>query len=107
MDELPEFDAKAELAGIRAQSNRVDEIIKDHQALFQRNPKTTKDKYEELHDIGKFILAVGDTLKIQVPEVVSEFPDFILKQEQCKIGIEHTRLMSEEMKAMVKTESIT
>ena len=104
LEQMPEVDIYDELAKIRQQSQRVNEIIKDHQALFLRNPKTTKDKYEELHDTGKFILAAGDNFELHVPEKITDFPDFILNGEHMKqIGIEHTRLMSEEMKAAVKT----
>jgi hypothetical protein len=103
VEEIADFDQASALAEIRKQSNRVNEIIKGHKLLFDSNPKITKDKYEELHDIGKFILATGDVFTIQVPEVPADFPDFILAQKHYKIGIEHTRLMSEEMKAVVKT----
>lgn len=102
IEEVPVLDPATALTEIRKQSNRVNEIIKEHQALFQRNPKTTKDKYEELHDIGKFILAAGDNLKIHVPNTVSDFPDFVLKDERQIIGVEHTRLMSEKMKAIIE-----
>jgi hypothetical protein len=104
VSKVPEFDLTKELAEIRKQSDRVNEIIKGYKELLLTITKSTKDKYEELHDIGKFILASGDTLTIQIPEVIFDFPDFILiNEDQERIGVEHTRLMNEEMKAIIKT----
>lgn len=52
--QAPDFDPIKALEEIKNQLSRVNDIIKTHKMALESNPKTTKDKYEELHDIGKF-----------------------------------------------------
>lgn len=103
--QVPDFDPIKALEEIKNQSSRVNDIIRTHKTALESNPKTTKDKYEELHDIGKFILASGDQFKIYTPDLIPTYPDFTLTYGNYKIGVEHTRLMSEEIKATIKTAS--
>ena len=47
------MDHAAAMGEIKSQQDRVNDIIKEHETLFERDPKTTKDRYEELHDYKK------------------------------------------------------
>ena len=89
---------------MRGECDNVQRIIETCKAKFDTDPKITSDKYEELYDIGKFILFSKDKLKIHVPEVIQECPDFTLLYlyNQLKIGVEHTRLWSNETRAIFK-----
>jgi hypothetical protein len=62
-----------------------------------------EDKFEELEDVGRFLIATNDSLKLIVPDALPEYPDFLLASDNFVIGLEHTRLLSNELKATYKT----
>lgn len=100
LDHVPLFDYEAEIAKMRAQHEKVQKIIAGVKALLDENPKTSPGKYEELYDIGKFIIFFND--RFEILPVVQEYPDFTLTYEHYKIGIEHTRLWNDKERAMFK-----
>lgn len=64
-------------------------------------PKITKDKFEEVLDLGRFIIALDKGLEIIIPSKLLPYPDFIVKQNNRLIGIEHTRLVKPQSKAII------
>lgn len=97
---VPLIDFEAEKARMRAQHEKVSAIIEASKKLLAQNPKTTADKYEELYDIGKFIVFFDDNFKI-LP-AIQEYPDFTLVYDDYTIGVEHTRLWNNKKRAMFK-----
>ncbi|TDH18145.1 hypothetical protein EXU57_24145 [Segetibacter sp. 3557_3] len=102
LEQLPHTNFTEQLAKIQLESGRVDKIISNYKTKLQFDPKTSQDKYEELQDIGRFILANGDKLHIPIPATIPEYPDFILSYKGWTIGVEHTRLMSNKGRAAYK-----
>lgn len=102
LEQVPPIDFEAVKAKMRGEYEKVQKIIESSKALLDSDPKTRLDKYEELNDIGKFIIFFNENLQIHVPEVIQKFPDFTLLFNQFKIGVEHTRLWNNEARAMFK-----
>lgn len=100
LEDVPFFDYEAVKTKMRAQHEKVQKIIAGTKSLLDENLKTKPDKYEELYDIGKFIIFFND--KFQILPAVQEYPDFTLLYEQYKIGVEHTRLWNNKERAMFK-----
>jgi len=102
LEEVPSIDFEAEKAKMREQYEKVQKIIAPSKALLDSDPKTSQDKYEELNDIGKFIMFFNDQFQIHVPQAAQEYPDFTLLFKEHRIGVEHTRLWNNEARAMFK-----
>jgi hypothetical protein len=102
-ERLPEINFDEEKRKIRNESDKVKMIIKDYKGKLDTIANITQDKYDELQDVGKFILFANEKFKIDVPSQILKFPDFIISFENQKIGLEHTRLINEETKATIKT----
>lgn len=103
IEQTPNIDFEAAKMRLRIEKEMVDNIIENYKAKLDSNPKTGSDKYEELIDIGKFIVSFNSELKLFVPDEILKFPDFIVLLQERKIGIEHTRLMAEGNKAIFKS----
>lgn len=103
IEKVPKFDFENEKARLTNEMKRIEMITKDYKAKLDNSANVTQDKYDELFDVGKFILFANNNFKIEVPNDLLRFPDFILSFEEEKIGLEHTRLMNEETKAQFKT----
>jgi hypothetical protein len=103
LNQIPQVDFPAAKSKIKEEISKVEEIISEYKNKLQNTPGITQDKFDELSDIGRFIVASNERLKIIIPEKISVFPDFTVKMEERIIGIEHTRLMNEEIKATIKT----
>jgi ribosomal protein L23 len=99
VDQLPTMDIKSEFDRNRNNWMRVSEIIAPYEAFLQGQAKTSADKFEELTDIGRFIVAWPDKLRLIVPEKPLEYPDFIIQFLERTVGIEHTRLINPTLKA--------
>ncbi|HZH63976.1 MAG TPA: hypothetical protein VEY10_03725 [Flavisolibacter sp.] len=102
IEEIPAFNSAAMLSVIKERSDRLKKVIEGFTALLSTNPNTRKDKYDELDDIGRFIIAANDEpggnggiFEMEVPEKLAKHPDFVLTYSGKKIGVEHTRLVSE------------
>lgn len=100
LEQVPHIDFEAEKAKMYAQWRKVEQTIAGMKALLDSDPKTKPDKYEELYDIGKFIVSFND--KFQIDASFQEYPDFTLLFEQYRIGVEHTRLWNDKERAMFK-----
>ena len=74
-------------------------------AHLKLNPKTSADKYQELEHLGKFIVATGDPIVIELQEQSLTYPDFIVRFNGKRIGIEHTRLMDREVNQLISVNS--
>lgn len=81
----------------------IQEIIKPFKTFLENQPKIKPDKFEELTDIGNFILASKLPIHLQVPKAIQKYPDFTIALEGEMIGVEHTRLINGEMKAVTAT----
>jgi hypothetical protein len=101
IEEMPAIDSDIWLVMARERSKKVRKITEDFKALLDSKPHP-KDKDEELDDIGRFILAANEEppankeFALDVPEEIARFPDFILSYAGKKLGVEHTRLLSED-----------
>lgn len=72
---------------------------------FLTTKKATKDKFEELYDVGKFLSSLYINATIEIPENLSAIPDFIISVDNNRIGIEHTRLIHVNSQIWIKTVS--
>jgi hypothetical protein len=70
---------------------------------FLKENKSTKDKIEELHDVGKFIKNYHEKLELLVPTSVDQVPDFLVQNNDRTIGIEHTRLIDNQIEKVIGT----
>ena len=102
LERVPPIDFEAIKSKLRDEYYKVQKIIEACKLKFDSNAKITADKYEELNDIGKFILFANERLQIDVPEIIQEFPDFTLLIDHLKIGLEHTRLWNNRTRARFK-----
>jgi hypothetical protein len=64
-----------------------------------------KDKFEELYDLGKFLVSLNISVALEIPSHTSAIPDFIISSGNKRIGIEHTRLMNTNSQIWIKTVS--
>jgi ssRNA-specific RNase YbeY (16S rRNA maturation enzyme) len=99
LNELPQSNARAEIERNRANWMAVCDVIQPYKSFLESTAKTTNDKFEELTDLGRFIIAFPDKLEIVIGDTPLKYPDFIVKRGNQNIGIEHTRLMDKNLKA--------
>jgi len=102
LEQVPRINVYAMLANMREQSTKVQMIIEQCKVRFKNEPKINEDRFEELSDIGKFILSTNKAFLIDVPAVLPEYPDFTLLFNHFKIGVEHTRLWDSKTRAIYK-----
>jgi hypothetical protein len=81
----------------------VKNITQPYKDFLQSQTKTTKDKYEELIHLGRFIIDSGFELTIVIPDEPIIYPDFLVSFEEEIIGVEHTRLINPQAKAIIQT----
>ncbi|WP_147387931.1 hypothetical protein [Pelobium manganitolerans] len=93
------MDIKSEFARNRNNWMQVSELIAPYEAFLNGQAHTGADKFEELTDMGRFIVAWPDELDLIVPDEPLEYPDFIVKSSETTIGIERTRLINPALKA--------
>jgi len=101
-NELPISNIRAEIERNRANWNEVNCVTQPLKALLESTPGTTSDKFEELIDLGRFIVASPEQLEIVVNDKLLKYPDFVVKRGNENIGIEHTRLIDPNLKAISK-----
>ena len=99
VDQLPPMDIKSEFERNRNNWMQVSELIAPYEAFLKGQAHTSADKFEELTDIGRFIVAWPDKLDLIVPDEPLEYPDFTVQSSGRTIGIEHTRLINPSLKA--------
>lgn len=99
VDQLPPIDIKSEFERNRNNWLQVSELIAPYEAFLKSQPHTSPDKFEELTDIGRFIVAWPDPLFLSIPDALLEYPDFKIQLNERTIGIEHTRLINPTLKA--------
>jgi len=99
VDQLPPIDIKSEFERNRNNWMQVSELIAPYEAFLKGHAHTSSDKFEELTDIGHFIVAWSDKLDLIVPDEPLEYPDFTVQLSGRTIGIEHTRLINPTLKA--------
>jgi len=100
---VPQINFPAAKTKIREESQRVNAIVAEYKLKLQSIRGIRADKFEELHDIGRFILAYDQNIALITPQIIPKFPDFKVKRGNDIIAIEHTRLIREETKASIKT----
>lgn len=99
VDQLPQIDIKSEFERNRNNWIQVSELIAPYEAFLKGQAHTSADKFEELTDIGRFIIAWPDKLSLIIPDIPLEYPDFTVQVSGRTIGIEHTRLINPILKA--------
>ena len=72
---------------------------------FLTSKGAPKDKFEELYDVGKFLISLKINGTLEIPNHISAIPDFIISSENKRIGIEHTRLMNTNSQIWIKKVS--
>ncbi|MFC3560203.1 hypothetical protein [Pedobacter jamesrossensis] len=99
VDQLPPMDIKSEFQRNRDNWMQVSELIAPYEIFLKGRANTSVDKFEELTDIGRFIVAWPDQLQLIVPDEPVKYPDFTVRSSERTIGIEHTRLINPTIKA--------
>lgn len=85
-----------EIANMNVLDGTLNSIIGQHLKGLDKNNRDDDKKSLELCHIGKFITLLENKYSI---ESVQESPDFIIADsEQNKMGVEHTRIFSEDHK---------
>jgi len=79
------------------------EFTARYRQLLDRTPKIKKDKYEELTDAGRFLLKTKLPVSLQVPEKPPTYPDLVFTLGEEPIGLEHSRIINEQMKRSTST----
>lgn len=103
LEQVPSIDFEAVKSKMRSEYEKVQKIVEGCKAKFDSRPKVSSDKYEELNDIGKFILFANDNFQIHVPEVFQDYPDFTLLIDGLRRGVEHTRLWDSKTRALFRS----
>lgn len=99
VDHLPPIDVESEFKRNRENWIKVSELISPYEFFLKSLNNTSQDKFEELTDIGRFIVAWPEELELIVPDKLLEYPDFTIRSSKKTIGIEHTRLINPKIKA--------
>jgi len=84
----------------------VKKLIDPFLEMLKSNPKNTPDKYQEIFDLGKFIISSKLDIQIIVPEKPLPYPDFTVLLEGNLVSIEHTRLIKPQEKAVIATAKL-
>jgi len=87
------IDIPGSVAKVRANSDAVKARTASFHALLAANPKTARSKFEELQDVGRFLVASGQEFQLDLSSIDLPYPDFIIKFGNELIGLEHTRLL--------------
>lgn len=103
IEQVPRNDFEDEKRKLTDQRNKLEKIIADYKDKLEGDTSITQDKYEELYDVGRFILFTNEEIRIHIPDEILKFPDFILLLQDQQIGLEHTRLINKEIKAIFET----
>lgn len=93
IESLSGLNITSEISKLNERYNQTEEFIKEYKDFLSRN-NSQKGKYQELSDIGKFILVLNEGHKFEIPSMPLDFPDFVVQSDDARIGIEHTRLLS-------------
>ena len=104
IDQLPAMDIKSEFERNRNNWMQVSELTASYEAFLKTQAHTKSDKFEELTDIGRFIVAWPDKLDLLVPDEPLDYPDFTVESCGRAIGIEHTRLINPTLKAVFNSK---
>lgn len=100
VDQLPPMDIKSEFERNRYNWMQVSELTASYETFLKEQVHTKVDKFEELIDIGRFIVAWPDKLDLIVPDKALDYPDFTVQFCERIVGIEHTRLINPTLKAV-------
>ncbi|WP_431294153.1 hypothetical protein [Pedobacter sp. P26] len=99
LNQVPPINIKAESERNRNHWMKVSELTQPYELYLKGLAHTSQDKFEELNDIGRFIVDSTEELELIVPETQLAYPDFTVRQDGRTIGIEHTRLINPKLKA--------
>lgn len=99
VDKLPPIDIKSEFQRNRENWMQVSELTAPYELFLKGLVHTSQDKYEELTDIGRLIVAWPDELHLILPNEQLKYPDFMALADNRTVGIEHTRLINPTLKA--------
>lgn len=102
IDKLKGQEIFRKLNELTDQHEKFSTLIKEYKE-FLLNQKAREDKFEELYDLGKFLISITPPYSLELPEKISTIPDFIIIHEQQRVGVEHTRLINSETKNLIKT----
>lgn len=84
--------------------HQTSEIIEKYKK-FLTEKGASKDKFEELYDVGNFLVSLNIKSTLEIPNHISAIPDFIISFDNKRIGIEHTRLIMPNSQIWIKTAS--
>ena len=101
-DKIDFKNIQKQIATIKKEYLATKDIINEYER-FLKESKASKDKFEELDDIGKFIKKYDSSLILKIPQSINQVPDFILEKANKTIGIEHTRLIDQPTQKMIGT----
>lgn len=101
LEKLEKFNFLEGIENINANFKKVEALTtsyKEH--LISLNSKA--DKFEELNDIGKFLISLNTPVSLIVPQKPLPYPDFIVANDDKKVGVEHTRLLNVDSQKFIK-----
>jgi hypothetical protein len=101
IEKFANFNFKESIHSINSQFDEVQQLITPYQDYLM-SLKAKEDKFEELNDIGKFLVSLEIPCSITIPVKAVPYPDFIIESNKKTIGIEHTRLLSETSQRFIK-----
>ncbi len=102
VEQIKNQNITGKLKEISSNYHKTSLLINEYKDFFV-NHNATKDKFEELYDLGKFLIALNIDCALEIPDRISAVPDFIITSQNRRIGIEHTRLMNSNSQNLIKT----
>lgn len=81
---------------INAEKEMISELIKPHLLQSNLSPNEIRQKRQELIDIGKFITASKENIKILNAHFT--IPDLLIEWDNVKYGLEHTEVIDQKKK---------
>ncbi len=101
IEEFDKFNFLEDINNIDSNYRKVEAIITPYKN-YLISLKSKEDKFEELNDIGRFLVSLQIPCSIIIPENVLPYPDFIIENKEKNIGIEHTRLLNVGSQRLIK-----
>jgi hypothetical protein len=103
VEQVSHINIRERLAKLNDERQTIETVIHDYKTNAERHGPLPKYKLEELYDVGRFILKINPEIKIDAGDENLKFPDFILRYQDKRIALEHTRLLSADQQQKFKT----
>lgn len=102
---MPEYFSKSDLENIIKQMNSDKKALGDVITPFLEKFVLEPKEILEVCQIGKFVLRVDTSIEL-IDKPKPPAPDFIISHDGKRIGLEHTRITTQEAQRLFKLESL-